>query len=166
MAAKRIKSTRVGDVFSVSIDVDHVKYMQYIVSDLTQLNSDVIRVFNKVYQKGENPDFKDIVNGTVDFYAHCDTKAGVKQGLWEPIGNIPDIGKTDHILFRDSKDYGNSKIKVSNNWWIWRINEEFIHIGKLIGENRKAEIGIIFSPPVILNRIKTGSYGIFYPDFE
>lgn len=128
--AKRIKSTEVGDW--VSIEIDHVKYMQYIIRDLTQLNND--RAFNKVYQKGENLDFNAIVNETVKFYAHYDTKAGIKQGLWELTGNIADIGKTDHILLKNSKDYDNSKIKVSNNCWVSRINEDFEAVGLLKGE--------------------------------
>ena len=37
---KRIKNTVIGDVFCAKIDENHKRYLQYIVSDLTQLNSD------------------------------------------------------------------------------------------------------------------------------
>ena len=41
--------TKVGDVFSVKLDNEVKKYFQLIAFDLTQLNSDVIRAFKKVY---------------------------------------------------------------------------------------------------------------------
>ncbi len=34
------------------------------------------------------------------------------------------------------------------------------------GENRRAEIGIVIPPYAIVERIKTGSYNFFYPDFN
>lgn len=66
---KRIKNTVIGDVFCAKIDENHKKYLQYIVSDLTQLNSDVIRAFKKSYPIDANPDLSEIVTGEVDFYA-------------------------------------------------------------------------------------------------
>jgi hypothetical protein len=42
-------STKIGDVFSAKIDGNTKKYFQLIAFDLTQLNSDVIRGFKKVY---------------------------------------------------------------------------------------------------------------------
>jgi len=74
-------NTKIGDVFSVKIDDSSKKYFQYIISDLTQLNSDVIRAFKKVYPINTNPDLSEIVNGEVEFYAHCVTKLGLKMNL-------------------------------------------------------------------------------------
>jgi hypothetical protein len=164
-------NTKIGDVFSVKIDDNSKKYFQYIVSDLTQLNSDVIRVFKNVYLINDNPDIAEIIKGEVEFYAHCVTKIGLKMNLWERVGNTTEVGNTDQILFRDTNDYGSKvgeePIKVSKNWYIWRINDKnFTRIGKLEGENRKAEIGIVVNPFGIIERIKTGRYGFKYPDFE
>lgn len=163
---KRIRNTKIGDVFSVQIDDRNKRYIQYIISDLSQLNSDVIRAFRKVYSLEMNPDLSEIVSDEVDFYAHCVTKAGIKRGFWEKVGNISDIGNTQLIIFRNSRDYGNPKIKVSNDWLIWKINEPFISVGKLDGVNRNADIGVVFTPNDILYRLKTGQYGGVYPDFE
>ena len=102
---KRV-NTKIGDIFSVKIDDGHKKYMQYIISDLTQLNSDVIRGFKKKYPIDYIPDLSEIIKDEVEFYAHCVTKWGIKLGYWEKIGNICDVGETGHILFRDSNDYG------------------------------------------------------------
>ena len=65
--------TIIGDVFCVKIDGNCKKYLQYIISDLTQLNSDVVRVFKKSYPINEEPDLTEVVKGNIDFYAHCST---------------------------------------------------------------------------------------------
>lgn len=163
-------NTKIGDVFSVKISDTHKKYFQLIAFDLTQLNSDVIRAFKKEYPIGNEPQLMEITNGDVEFYAHCVTKFGLKMGLWEGVGNINDIGKLDQVLFRGTTDYGvrvgQDPIKVSNNWYVWHINEKFMDVGKLEGENLKAEIGVVVTPIDIVDRMKTGKYNFIYPDYE
>ena len=163
-------STKIGDVFSVKIDENSKKYFQLIAFDLTQLNSDVIRAFKRIYPIDANPDLLEIVTGEVEFYAHCVTKWGVKLGYWEKAGHIKEVGSLNHILFRDTNDcvckIGEEPIKVSHNWYVWKINEEFRDVGKLIDENRKAEIGLVINPESIVHRMRTGVYDGFYPDFE
>ncbi len=156
--------TKIGDVFSVKIESVGKKYFQYIISDLTQLNSDVIRVFKKVYPINDNPDLSEIVNGEVEFYAHCVTRLGLKMGYWESVGNIMSVVNFDNVLFRSSGD--NPQTKVSQNWWVWKINEEQKPVGKLKAENRKAEIGSVIPPDSIVHRIRTGKYDFVYPEFE
>ncbi|ENX43324.1 Imm26 family immunity protein [Acinetobacter sp. NIPH 2100] len=163
--------TKIGDIFSVKLDENRKKYFQLIAFDLTQLNSDVIRVFNKVYSQNENPNLFEIVSGEIDFYAHCVTKFGLKMNLWEKVGNILEVGDISKVLFRDTNDYGGKvgedKIKISEKWYVWHINDdEFTRVGKLEGENRKAEIGIVVNPNDIVERIKTGKYDFVYPEFE
>ena len=163
--------TKTGDVFSVQLDANSKKYFQLIAYDLTQLNSDVIRAYKRVYGLDENPDLSVIVNGDVEFYAHCVTKWGVKMGLWEKAGSTKDTGDTNHILFRGTNDYGleigGELVKISRNWYVWHINDEdFTRVGILEGENRKAEIGIVVNPYDIVERMQTGSYSFFYPGFE
>lgn len=163
--------TKVGDVFSVKIDESSEKYFQLIAYDLTQLNSDVIRVFKTIYPANASLDLSEIVEDEVDFYAHCVTKYGVKMGFWEKVGSNKNVGRIDHILFRDTEDYGlivdDKPIKISSDWYVWHINDKnFTDVGKLKGEYRKAEIGIVMPPNEIVNRIKTGKYIFVYPDFE
>jgi hypothetical protein len=163
-------NTKIGDVFSVKIDDNNKKYFQLVAFDLTQLNSDVIRAFKKIYPIDANPDVLEIVNGEIEFYAHCVTKIGLKMGYWESIGNINDVGKTDHILFRGTNDSGSKpgeQIKVSHKWYVWKINDnDFTRVGKLEGENRKAEIGSVMPPDSIVYRMQTGEYDFVYPEFE
>ncbi len=158
-------NTKIGDVFSVKIDENNKKYFQLIAFDLTQLNSDVIRAFTKLYPLNTNPDLTEIVNGEVEFYAHCITKLGLKMGYWESIGNITDVGYSNDILFRSCGDRA-QQVPVSQDWWIWKINEEQKPVGKLEGENRKAEIGSVIPPDSIVHRLQTGKYDFMYPNFE
>jgi len=162
---------KIGDVFSVKIDDNSKKYFQYVVSDLTQLNSDVIRAFKKVYPINSNPDLSEVVNNEVDFYAHCVTKLGLKMNLWEKVGNTTEIGNTTQILFKDTNDYGSKvgeePIRISRNWYVWRVNDkDFTRVGKLEGENRKAYTGIVMNPLGIIELLKGNKYPINYPDFE
>ena len=171
MTTRRIV-TKIGDIFSVTIDERCKKYFQLITHDSRQLNSDVIRVFKEKYPISATPDFSEIVKGEVEFYAHCITKFGVKLGYWQKVGKANDVGEFDHVLFRDTMEYGRKAgeepIMVSNKWHVWRIGDaHFTDVGKLEGENRRAEIGLVINPKSIVNRIKTGKYDFpFYPNFE
>ncbi|MBI5326539.1 MAG: hypothetical protein HZB41_14910 [Ignavibacteriae bacterium] len=162
---KRLR-TQIGDIFSVKIDEHHKKYFQYIINDLTQLNSDVIRAFKCAYNINDKPELWDLIKNEVDFYAHCVTDIGIKYGYWEKVGNKAEVGKINHILFRSSRDSGNPAIKVSHNWWVWKINEEQKYLGKLRDKYISAEIGIVVTPEDIVTRLRTGKYDFVYPDFE
>ena len=161
-------NTKIGDVFSVKLDDNSKKYFQYVANDLTQLNSDVIKVFKKVYDHDAHPDLEGVVNGEAEFYAHCVTKWGIKMNLWEKVGNIPVVCTID-VLFRDTNDYGSKpgeQIDISHNWYTWKINDlEFKRVGRLEGDNQKAEIGIVILPTSIIHRMRTGNYDFRYPGY-
>ena len=135
--------------------------MQYIVSDMNCLNSDVIRVFKKKYSIDEKPNIEDIIKDEVLFYKHCDTKQGVRLGIWSYYGNTECVGNVDGILFRDTRDHGDV---ISSNWYIWRVNGEYKEIGKLDEITRKIDIGLIYQAEAILYMINNdGSYYGKYP---
>lgn len=163
--------TRIGNVFCVKVSEYAKRYFQFIALDLTQLNSDVIRVFKKVYDMDAAPSLSEIISDDVDFYAHCVVKFGVKYSLWEKVGYIADVGDTNLALFRGTTDVftkiGEEMVKVSHNWHVWHINDDdFTWVGDLKGENRKADIGAVVTPHDIVDRIKTGKYQFAYPGFE
>lgn len=162
--------TKIGDMFSARVNEKNKKYFQLIAFDLTQLNSDVIRAFKKEYPIEVDPDLQEIVKGEVEFYAHCVTKWGVKLGYWEKVGRLSEVGNPDQILFRDTNDYGHQEgeepIRVSNDWYVWRINEDFQDVGKLEGENRTAFAGLVINPLGIIELLKGRKYPPNYPDFE
>jgi hypothetical protein len=78
-------------------------------------------------------------------------------GYWKKARHSPEVGKTEP-LFRDSWDYGNPKVKKSENWHVWRNNGPFVEVGKLEGENREAEIGVVLAPSDVVYRMRTGKY--------
>jgi hypothetical protein len=168
--AKRVV-TKKGDLFSVQLDNGNKKYFQYITNDLTQLNSDVISVFKEEYPQNTIPDFNKIIRGEIDFHAHTMINIGVKQNFFSQEVKAYAIGDFSEIIFRDTNDYGRKQgeepIKISDNWFVWRIGDEkFTRVGKLEGENRKAEIGIVMPPFAIVDRIKMGKFNFTYPAFE
>jgi hypothetical protein len=156
--------TKIGDVFSVPLGGDSKKYFQYIANDRTQLNSDVIRAFKKKYSMDEAPNLSEIAGDEVEFYAHVVIKWGIKMGLWSKVGNDAFCGHID-ALFRGSKDYGNQEIKISSNWYVWKINQPFQKVGKLEGNYRMADLGTVVSPPDIVDRMRTGQYNFVYPGY-
>ncbi|EKU39983.1 MULTISPECIES: hypothetical protein [Acinetobacter] len=157
------KNTKIGDVFVVKLDNGRKKYFQLVAFDLTQLNSDVIRVFRTEYPESIDSNLFEIIKDEVDFYAHCVTSLGIKFGFWEWAGNLTGVGNID-VLFRSSSD--SPKTKISNNWWIWKVNEPQQYVGKLEGENKVAEIGSVMPADSIVYRMKTGKYDFVYPNFE
>ncbi len=159
----------IGDVFSVRINEQSRKYFQYVANDPTQLNADVVRAFARAHPVTDSPVLKSIIDDDVAFYAHVVIHWGIRMGLWERVGNVSETGDL-RVLFRDTNDYGcklgETPVAISHNWYVWRIGEEFKRVGKLHGENRKAEVGIVVSPPDIVKRMQTGKYSFVYPDFE
>lgn len=168
--AKRIV-TKIGDIFEVEINEKVKKYFQYIANDSTQLNSSVVRVFSDEYGLDESIDLEKIVQGEVHFYAHCILKVGIKYKIWQKVGNSEKVGDLNKILFRDSNDSGirenEEVVKKSEKWYVWRINDkEFTRVGKLVGENRKADLGVVVNPFDIRDKMKLGEYQFLYPGFE
>jgi hypothetical protein len=157
-----IVRTRKGNVLSVPIGSRAKKYFQYIANDLTQLNSDVIRAFKKVYPVDAKPELPEVLSGEVEFYAHVVVPWGIKMKLWEKVGSVPFNGKVE-AYFRDSDDYGTPQIKYSEKWFVWRIKEKTQHVGKLTGVLSAAEIGIVVTPTDIVDRMRTGKYDFVYP---
>ena len=162
-------TTKIGDIFCAKLDNRTKIYFQYIANDLTMLNSSVIKVLKKIYDGDERFSMEDVVIDEIDFYAHVVIEWGIEMELWEKVGNDLDVGKTD-VLFRSTLDYGHKigeePIKISHNWRVWKINEPFKNVGKLSGENRRAEIGIVLTPLDIIDRMRTGKYHFVYPQFE
>lgn len=153
---QRIANTKIGDLFSIQINENEKRYLQYVVSDHTQLNSDVIRAFKRVYHTDEEPILSEVVKDEVDFYAHCVTKAGIRQGIWKKVGNVQELGNVDDILFKDKDEL--SRPDIQDDWYVWYVNKPIKDVRKLKGKYQKAYLGLIFQPESIEYKFKTGSY--------
>ncbi|MBT2621906.1 hypothetical protein [Chryseobacterium sp. ISL-6] len=167
---KKLK-TKIGDIFSIPINEEEKRYMQLIAYDLTQLNSDVVRIFEKKYFLQEMPSNETIIGDKILTYAHCSSDFGLKMNLWVKIGNNLNVGNISSILFRDTNDYGTGPgeepIKISNNWFVWHIDDKtFTKVGKLEEKNKDSYIGIVINPLGIVEIAKGNKYPVNYPAFE
>jgi hypothetical protein len=158
--------TRIGDIFSVTLDSGNLRFFQYVANDLSCLNSSVIRVFKKEYPNVYEMKPEEVVLDEVDFYAHTVLRWGIVDNGWQKAGKCKDLGDTENILFRDfSRDYilrdclemeSDHKERI---WEAWFINQEWFTIGKLTEEFRlKSDIGPVFPYTDIIARIKNGVY--------
>jgi hypothetical protein len=158
---------RIGDVFSVQMDTHSVKYFQYIANDATQLGSNVIRAFKPSYRLDDKSDLSSIINDDVQFYAHVFISLGIEMHVWQRVGHVPDVGDLD-MWFRGTNDYGTKvgekPIRVSHNWYVWRINEDHRRIGSLDDNYKNASVGLVINPLGILELLKGNKYPINYPD--
>jgi len=162
-----MKRTRIkeGDVFEISLGTKK-GYFQFLTYDLTQLNSAVIKVFKEKYDVDYKTNINDVLSGGLGFYAHVDLKYGIKIKIWSKIGNCKILENINEIFFRDSDDYGNPEVEISNNWYIWRINEDTKFVGVLNDVQKKYDIGVIVRPQDIVTKMKTGFYDFSYPSYE
>jgi hypothetical protein len=152
-------TTKVGDVFRIPLKQGGVRYMQYVANDMTQLNSDVLRVFKPITSNAES-DIEKIAESEIDFHVHSDTRAGIKMGNWTKLGRANVYGPT-LTLFRQTADDGNPGIKFSTRWSVWRVGESMKFVGALHDANRDSEPGSVFPPFAVVSRIETGDYGFF-----
>lgn len=164
--AKRIV-TKIGNVFCAEIDGKYKCFFQYIMNDMTQLNSSVIRVFKRRYPMDYMPDIEEIVNDDVWFYTHTILRAGIEFGAWYKVGKSMTLGEDGcrKALFGDADDVrigADGKIEIVDpveNWRIWHIGEPQILIGRLPEEYVDiVESGGVIPYSWIIKRMKYGFY--------
>jgi hypothetical protein len=156
---------RVGCIYVVDVSGDCVRYFWVVGADRTQINSDLIVAFRCSCPRSNKPDLSEIASDDVDFYCHTYVGVGTKRGHWSYVG-FHRVDRPFAMLFRDSNDYGDPSIRVSQRWYVWAPNEPFRKVGKLTRELARAEIGVVFPAWAVVNRIRTGTYGICYPAYE
>jgi hypothetical protein len=166
MAQTRV---RIGDIFSIAIGDGQVRFFQYIGNDSTQLDSEIIRVYKNQYSSANAIDLESIITSEIDWHAHCFLRLGLKMGYWSKVGKAA-IAQGITPLFRDTYDYGRAAwqepILISHNWVVWHPGQDFQRIGRLVGENEQADIGLVMSPVDIAYRMQHGVYDMpFYPSF-
>ena len=158
--------TRLGDIFEVLLDNNLKAYFQYIMRDMTELNGDVIRVFQTRYSQEEDVVLEKILDDSVDFYVHTSVLPGAKQGLWHKVGNVKVPIDIERPCFRGTDDDYASK-KISKDWYIWRANDnETTYIGKFTEKYKHCDKGGIYPPFAIKDRIQSGDDGFLEPAFS
>ena len=137
--AKRIV-TKIGNVFCAEIDGKYKCFFQYIMNDITQLNSSVIRVFKRRYPMDYKPRIEEIVSDEVWFYAHTILRFGIVYEAWYKVGNSKNLGEEEcrKVLFGSTHNIKTGTdiriieyVDPLENWRIWHIGEDQVFIGKL-----------------------------------
>jgi hypothetical protein len=161
--AVSMRNAKVGDVYSVPLSNKVAGYFQFIGLDMTMLNSEVVRVFKCGGGPHDHIGKCSVAAGETDFYVHVAIKWGIQMGLWRYESNCPVEVDINQISFRDSADYGNPDIKFSRNWYTWKVGDNQKYVGELNHEQLNHDIGIVVSPPDIVEKMRTGSYSFVYP---
>lgn len=155
----------VGSIFRVHAQAKRVRYFWCVGIDRTQLNSALIVVFRRLHEATVRPNLEEIIADDTDFYCHVFLSAGTRQGLWHKAG-FRRVDRVLPMLFRDSADYGDPSVRVSEQWYVWKPNEPFRKVGRLTGDLRHAEIGVVVARDRVVERIRTGLYGFQYPAYD
>jgi len=163
--------TKIGDIFCVEFPDNTKGYFQYIAKDMTQLNSSVIRAFYTRYPINDNVKIEDIINDEVDFYAHTILRAGIDYETWYKIGNSKKLGENglDNVIFGQTNSFEYeqepsgrwimTEVDPLTNWFVWHVNEEFTHVGKIsVNHIPNLEVGSVMPYSLIKARMQSGYY--------
>ena len=164
---------RVGDVYEVVLPDGRKRYFQYIAKDTTDLYSAVIRAFKDGFNPLEKAYSEQELHDSVDFYTHVFILLGIDMDVWRKVGHLDSTGRLDHIFFRN---YGNKnpwepmvdyRGKVCHSWWVWRISEPHVFVGKLPPKYHSAEPGDVFNPESVRKRLNGEEWlSKWYPRYE
>ena len=146
------------------MDPATLRFFQYVADDRTQLHSAVVRVFRETYDAEAAVDLARVAGGGVQFHAHVLLQIGIKQGFWRKVGHAP-APETVDVLFRGSNDSGNPRIKVSRDWYVWKINCPSERVGELVPRYQEAEIGYVVPPDSLVHRMRCGDYDFVHPGY-
>ena len=164
-----------GDVFCAEFDNRFKCYFQFIVKDSESLFGAVIRVFNTHYPIDYVPVIADIVKDEVAFYTHTFIRFGLWDNAWYKVGKSPDTGAEvlDNIVFglaQDSRFTAANKLEKVNpleNWWVWKVNQRHIEIGRLPEKYHDIiEPGDVFPYTDIRERMEYGYNKLVAPEYK
>lgn len=149
-----------GDVFTVKTN-ERYRYFQLVDYDITQLNSDVIAVFEGSYPEPISQE--EVVSKPVEFFAHTVVRMGISK-YWEKAGSAPPVDSSQAI-FKDvsgDRDDSDHMDGISRHWQVWGIGEGWKYVGNEKKTPKNAVLGIVWDPESIYRKITQGRYGFEY----
>ena len=164
-----------GDVFCTEFDNRFKCYFQFIVRDKEALNGYVIRVFKTHYPIDYVPVIADIVKDDVAFITHTFIRFGLWDNVWYKVGKSQDIGMDalDNVVFglaQNSRFTAPNKLEKVNpleNWWVWKVNQRHIEIGRLPEKYHDIiEPGDVFPYTDIRERMEYGYNKLVAPEYK
>ena len=161
------RKIKTGDIFKFKTSENRYRFFQYIGKDRSNMNSDVICIFEKEYDDS-SVEPQCIVDDQKYSFVHTFVNWGLRMNKWSFHANIK-VMVDDNIIFRSAKDYGThpKEFFVSHNWEVWAINGPRIYVGSLPKQFYNSYIGEIYGPEVIAQKLDTGvDPNIYYPHYE
>lgn len=163
-------NVRIGDIFCAEIEGWFKRFFQFVGKDVENLNSAVIRVFERTYPMEEQPDVAQILDDRTEFYTHTFVQPGLKARAWYKVGHAKETGEKElrHVLFANFIDrelLSERKLDahIEGIWRCWHFGEEAKEYAKPpLKKEEQLEGGAVYSYVYILPRLK---YGIF-PRYE
>lgn len=153
---------KAGDVYAIHVAAGVYAVMQFAMRDDSQLSSDIVVVYRDRFNSINLIDCFEPTTQTVDFYTHTSVAVGVKAGTWTRVGNRP-LPAGLSFMFRCTDDFGPA-VEVSDKWYCWAPNQPYRDVGRLDSKTRCAEVGSIFGPPAVVERIRTGRLTHRFPE--
>lgn len=153
-----------GDIFEVVLSNGNRRYFQFLYKDDNYMAGHVIRAFTFLQENDENINLQNLALSSIQFITHTRVFEGLKDKLWNKIGNIPLENNFDFPIFRQTNDVS-SQVKKSTNWFIWQYDpENRKYIGELTDEYCKLPVSSIFPPSAIVEWLETGWHGFKMPE--
>ena len=87
----------------------------------------------------------------------------IRYCIWYKVGKSLELGNYRDVFFRIDGDI--DRVERSVKWYVWKINEPFIYVGKLPAKYYDAEDGNVMPYKEIVTRLKTGKYAYFFPAY-
>ncbi|MGD0505461.1 MAG: hypothetical protein ABSD02_22290 [Steroidobacteraceae bacterium] len=152
---------KLGDVYRISLTDGNFGFMQHVANDATQLGSAVVLVLRKTYPPSATFAFeKELVRD--GFFAHVFLKAGKILHIWEHFHWLQPVVQGPIPVIWAICSVKDMQLDTSRHWKLWRTNDE-MHAPSSQEELTNAELGLVISPPQIVQRIEHGAYLIRYP---
>ena len=63
------------------------------------------------------------------------------------------------------KDIIGKKIEISDDWYVWKINGDFIDVGRITKEYQNSYIGLVYSAKGFIKLLQGEKYPPYYPSF-
>jgi hypothetical protein len=154
---KRTQS-RIGDIFEVrNGKKKEYRYFQFCALDYYQLNSDVIAVFEGLYDKPQ--DVETVVSKPVEFFTHTSVRYGVPE-FYTKVGKAELVDYSGAIFkIESNREKKEADAESTKHWQIWLIGDEDPkYVGKYKKVPPEAELGLVFWPGDIPYRVFNGIY--------
>ena len=151
-----------GSIFC-TVRNNQKRFFQYVGSDLSQLNSDVIGIFRRNYTHNEFPNVARFLDDTYEYVLHTTISLGKRMCGWEYLGETSEPHKIDDVLFVTQHSHPlfyRVGEPIDGGWRIWKMNEDAAVIS--YHPNGKLTNGMVFPPYSIEELLFDTGFDEFY----